>query len=112
LALYRFRTTKKKHRVYIFEQEDYRIQRSTSDLNGIDPKIHDGTPERVLAQLPNIFLRESEGSTTPQMVAAYRELELSIPDIREKSSCKSLFEPAALRLIVLAARVLRDGLVG
>jgi hypothetical protein len=111
LALYRFRTTKR-HRVYIFEQEDYRIQRSTSDLNGIDPKIHDGTPGRVLSQLRNIFLRESERSTMPQMVAAYRELELSLPDIREKSACKSLFEPAALRLIVLAAKVLREGLAG
>jgi hypothetical protein len=49
LALYRSRTTRNKHRVYIFEQENYRIQRSTSDLNGIDPKIHDGTPKGIMS---------------------------------------------------------------
>jgi hypothetical protein len=107
LALYRSRTTKR-HRVYIFEQEDYRIQRSTSDLNGIDPKIHDGTPERVLSQLRNIFLRESETSTLPQMIVAYGELELALPGIRRESGCKSLFEPAALRLIVVAANLLKS----
>jgi hypothetical protein len=49
LALYRSRTTTDEHRVHIFEQENYRIQQSTSDLNDIDPSIHDGTPKGVMA---------------------------------------------------------------
>jgi len=107
-ALYRSRTTRNKHRVYIFEQENYRIQQSTSDLNGIDPKIHDGTPKGIMSQLRNIFLRESETSTVPEMMMAYRKLRQALPRIRQKAGSKSLFEAAALKDIIVTANVLKN----
>jgi hypothetical protein len=107
LALYRSRTTTKEHRVYIFEQENYRIQQSTSDLNGLDPWIHDGTPKGVMSQLRNVFLRESEASTAPQMMAAYRAIKRALPRMKEKAGVKSLFTAAVFRDIVLAANILK-----
>ena len=55
LALYRSHVTEGRHRVYVFERRAYRAQRSTSDINGIDPKIHNGTAKGVMAGLRNIF---------------------------------------------------------
>jgi len=107
LALYRSRTTTDEHRVYIFEQEDYRIQQSTSDLNGLDPSIHDGTPKGVMAALRNVFLRESEASTVPQMMAAYRAVKRALPRIKEKAGSRSLFAAAVFRDIVLATNILK-----
>jgi len=107
LALYRSRTTNGEHRVYIFEQENYRIQQSTSDLNGLDPNIHDGTPKGIMAQLRNVFLRESETSTVPEMIAAYRSVKRVLPRIKEKAGAKSLFAAAVFRDIVLATNILK-----
>ena len=91
LALYRGATERSKHRVYIFEQERYRIQRSTSDLNGLDVFIHNGTPRQIMAELRNIFVRESHASTVPQMMSAFEGLKKGLPGIRAKAGSKSLF---------------------
>ena len=39
LAIYRSHVTKGKHRVFVFESKAHRAQRSTSDVNGIDPQF-------------------------------------------------------------------------
>src|SRR5919197_3755879 len=38
----------------------HRLQRSLSDLNGTDPLIHDGTPQRLLQVLADVFDRPRE----------------------------------------------------
>jgi hypothetical protein len=42
LALYRSYATNGRHRVYVFDRKAFRTLRSTSDINGIDPRIHRG----------------------------------------------------------------------
>src|SRR5439155_498541 len=42
-------------RFFIFEERAYRLQRTLSDLNGHDPKIHHGKPDGVLAGLRDLF---------------------------------------------------------
>lgn len=48
----------RQHDWFVWEAESYRLQRSTSDLNGTDPYLHSGTPEGVLSQLRNAFQRD------------------------------------------------------
>lgn len=55
LALYRWHATKGRHKVFVFERTAYRAQRSTSDINGLDPQIHNGSPKGVMTGLRNIF---------------------------------------------------------
>ena len=55
LALYRSHIANGRHRVFIFESKPHRAQRSTSDVNGIDPQVHRGTAKGLLAGLRNIF---------------------------------------------------------
>jgi hypothetical protein len=71
LALYRSRIAPGKHRVHIFESELYRAQRSTSDINGLDPHIHGNTANGVMAGLRNIFSRSLDMPTVPQMLESF-----------------------------------------
>jgi len=45
VALYR--SAKANHEVFVFESKAFRAQRSTSDINKIDAKIHNGRPKGV-----------------------------------------------------------------
>jgi hypothetical protein len=59
-----------RHSWYVWESEPYRLQQSTSDLNGTDPYIHDGTAEGVLRELCNAFRRGPVPSVR-QMLTVY-----------------------------------------
>jgi len=102
MALYHAKVGPEEHHVYIFEQESYRIQRSTSDLNGIDAFIHDGTPKKIMANLRSIFRREAEISKVPEMMRVFQELKRSLPTIKKNAGTDSLFEGAIFKDIVLA----------
>ena len=80
LALYRSYVTKGRHRVYVFESKPYRTQRSTSDINGIDPQIHHGTPKGVMAGLRNILRQPGDVTTVPEMLRSYRAVRRKLPE--------------------------------
>jgi hypothetical protein len=42
-------------RFFVFEEKHYRLQKTLSDLNGHDPKIHGGKVVQVLAGLRDLF---------------------------------------------------------
>ena len=103
LALYRSHDTKGKHRVFVFERKRYRTQRSTSDINGLDPQIHNGSPKGVMAGLRNIFRQPGDATTVPEMLASYRAVGKRLPEIRKNAGGSSLFEASVFKdLTVLA----------
>ncbi len=107
LALYRSYKFPDKHRVYIFEEENYRIQKSTSDLNAFDVQLHNGTPKGVMAQLRNTFIRESSENTVPEMLEVLKDLKKVLPKLKENAGVKSIFDgPAIANGIILAASTL------
>jgi hypothetical protein len=105
LALYRSHVTRGKHRVYVFESKRYRAQRSTSDINGIDPKIHNGTAKGVMAGLRNIFRQPGDVTTVPEMLTSYRAVRKKLLALRLDSGGDSLFEASVFRDLTLAALV-------
>lgn len=111
LALYRSRVTKGRHRVYIFESKRYRAQRSTSDVNGIDPQIHAGTPKGLMAGLRNIFHQSGDATTVPEMLASYRAVKRKLPELRRNAGGPSLFEASLFQDITLAALVESEQLI-
>jgi hypothetical protein len=112
LALYRSHIAKGKHRVFIFESRRHRTQRSTSDVNGIDPQIHSGTPKGLMAGLRNIFRQPGDVTTVPEMLASYRAVRRKLPELRRNSGGKSLFEAAVFQDITVAALVESQKLLG
>jgi hypothetical protein len=103
LALYRSHVTRGKHRVFIFEGKRFRAQRSTSDVNGIDPQIHRGTAKGLMAGLRNILRQPGDVTTVPEMLASYRAVKRRLPQLRRNAGGKSLFEAAVFRDITVAA---------
>ncbi len=112
LALYRSHVTKGKHRVFVFESKPYRAQRSTSDVNAIDPHIHHGTPKGLMGSLRNIFRQPGNATTVPEMLASYRAVKRKLPEFRRNSGGKSLFEAAVFQDLTVAALVESQRLIG
>lgn len=103
LALYRSAAAKRAHRVFVFEKKAYRAQRSTSDINGLDPQIHRGNPKGVMVCLRNILRGSGDTITVPQMLACYRTVKKLVPEIKRNSGSKSLFSASAFTDLKLAA---------
>jgi len=112
LALYRSRITRGRHKVFIFESRRYRAQRSTSDVNGIDPQIHGGTARGLMSGLRNIFRQSGDVTTVPEMLASYRAVRHKLPELRRNAGGKSLFEAAVFQDLTVAALVEAQTLVG
>lgn len=105
LALYRSHATRGRHSVYVFESTPYRAQKSTSDINGIDPQIHHGTAKGVMAGLRNIFRQPGDVTTVPEMLRSYRAVRRKLPELRLNAGGKSLFEASVFHDLMLAASV-------
>lgn len=112
LALYRSHVTKGKHRTYVFEAKPYRMQRSTSDINGIDPQIHHGTARGIMAGLRNIFRQPRNATTVPEMLIAYKAVRKRLPELKLNAGGKSLFQASMFQdLVALAALVESEKLI-
>ena len=105
IALYRAKVSKGKHTVHVFESRRYRAQRSTSDINRIDPRIHHGTAKGVMAALRNIFRQPGDVTTVPEMLVSYRAVKRRLPELRKNAGSKSLFEASVFDDLKLAALV-------
>lgn len=106
LALYHSDVTKGQHKVFVFEKKPYRMQRSTSDINGIDPQIHNGRPKGVMVGLRNIFHQPGAATTVPQMLASFKAVKRKVPELKRIAGSQSLFEAAVFGdLIAVAAAV-------
>jgi hypothetical protein len=103
LALYRSHATKGRHRVYVFESKPYRTQRSTSDINGLDPQIHRGTAKGVMAGLRNILRQPGDVTTVPEMLLSYRAVKRNLPELMRNAGGESLFEASVFHDLTVAA---------
>ena len=111
LALYRSHASKGKHRLFIFESKAHRAQRSTSDVNGIDPQIHKGTAKGLMSALRNIFRQPGSVTTVPEMLTSYRAVKRKLPELRRNADSKSLFEAAVFQDLTVAALVQSQQLI-
>ena len=111
LALYRSHTTKGRHRVFVFEEKAYRMLQSTSDINGIDAQIHNGTAKGVMAGLRNIFFQPEGTTTVPEMLASYRAVKSRLAELRRNAGSSSLFEASIFNDLVVAALFERERII-
>jgi hypothetical protein len=111
LALHRSHATNGKHKVFVFEKKKYRVQRTTSDVNGIDPQIHRGNPTGVMSGLRNIFHQPNGTTSVPEMLSSYRAVKRKLPELRENAGSKSLFEAAIFKDLTVAALVERESII-
>jgi hypothetical protein len=78
------------HTWFVFESEQYRLQKSASDLNGTDPYIHDGTPQGVFRELRSAFPRDKMPSV-PQMLIVYGLVDSALNSIFVANGTRNLY---------------------
>jgi hypothetical protein len=96
---------------YVFESINYRLEKSLSDLNGTDPKIHDGRVAGVLGELCHVFRRKGRQPTVQQMKKIYREIRKAQPVILKRAGATTPYKARVFQDICVAASAWADRLV-
>lgn len=101
LAYALFLTNKNSHACAIFEAEDFRVQRTLSDLNGIDPYIHGDTIRGLLIALTDLFA--VPGAHTSALMFVHRQMS-ALARIVKAQNGNTLFRPSSYRQLVALSR--------
>jgi len=99
------------HTWFVFEEVARRLSKSLSDLDGSDVYLHQGTPNGVLAELSNAFVRSDRQPTIDQMRAIHRDLRRAKPVILHDAGAKTLFAARPFRDLCTFASALADEVI-
>jgi hypothetical protein len=102
LVVGRMQRRRPKHEWFVFEARRFRLQRSVSDLNGMDPHIHGNRPRRLLVELTNALVRADRQPTIDELTEIYQFLRRGAARIRERNA--GLYGARAFQDLVLLAR--------
>jgi hypothetical protein len=86
----------KRHTWFVLESEPYRLLRSTSDLNGTDPYIHNDTPEGVLRELRNAFSMDNAPAVR-EMLEMHRFVENNLGAILDRNGTINPYDRSVFR---------------
>jgi hypothetical protein len=91
-----------RHTWFVWEAEPYRLLRSTSDLNGTDPHVHEDSPRGVLSELRSAFFRRNAPSMQ-NMLVAYERAEDGLERILANAGTRNLFAASVFHDLCYAA---------
>lgn len=97
-----------RHTWFVCESVERRAQKSISDLNGTDLNVHDGSPEGVMRELCNAFVRRESRPSVPQMVQSYKALIRVLPTIKQNSGTRTVFTATMFEELIATAAIIRD----
>src|SRR5580698_8108067 len=92
------------HTWFVFESNERRLKKSLSALAETDPYIHNGSPQGVLSELLNAFVRSPRQPTMQQMERVFDSLRTSSGAILESAGAKSPFKARAFKELLASAR--------
>lgn len=98
--------TAKSHRWIVLEEQPFRVQKSCSDLNGIDPYIHNGSAVALLECLRQAFVRRPQPSLA-ELRKLHYDLQTYLELLRAQGEAPSVFTATAFRELNLAAHEFR-----
>lgn len=101
LAYALFLTDARRHACAIFEAENYRVQRSLSDLNGIDPYIHGETVRGLSNALTDLF--PVAGVDVDALLSVYREVSAAAQLVKAQNG-NDLFRASSYRQLVVVSQ--------
>ena len=86
--------TKNNHGFVVLEAERYRLQKTLSDMNEIDPGIHNSTAEGLISCILS-GLGKPQGNPAPEMVARIcRRLWKTVPPLKQKHRRDTIYSRA------------------
>jgi hypothetical protein len=90
------------HRFFVFEEKQYRLSVSLSDLNGYDPVIHGGTRRGILGALLTSFGARSSPELA-DLVRLTNRLGIVARELKRRHGAPLIFDRQLFRLLVTAA---------
>ena len=91
------------HNWFVLESVKLRLQKSLSDLNGMDPLIHGGTVTGIFRELCNALVKHRNKPEVSPMRKIYRSIKKASPLILERTGAKSPYGARAFRELVVLA---------
>ena len=94
----------RRQRWYVCETLRHRVNKSLSDIDGTDVRIHGGTVRGVFAALCDVFVRRHRQPSVQQMYRIYLVLRHNLPRIVREGGTRDPYRARVFRDLVLAAR--------
>ncbi len=94
---------KQNHSVFVLEQASHRLQVSLSDLNGLDPHIHDGTQDGVYRCILDCFGTSGREPTFTTLKSLGRRLGQAVAKLEHEQALRDPFHPYVFRQAVRVA---------
>jgi hypothetical protein len=95
LAYALFLTDENQHACAILEAENFRVQRTLSDLNGMDAYVHGETVRGLLVALTDLF----PAANADALMSVYRQVSASARLVKVQNG-NDLFRPSSYRQLV------------
>ncbi|MEI7733401.1 MAG: hypothetical protein WCO56_27770 [Verrucomicrobiota bacterium] len=95
-----------RHSFIVLEKKRHRLTKTLSDLNGIDPGIHNGSPKGVIACLLSTLGRPAGMPPLNEVDFIYRRLWKAVPELRRTHNRKNIFSRMIFLDLVRAATLL------
>lgn len=89
---------------YVCEAVPHRINKSLSDLDGTDVRIHGGTVRGVLGALCDIFVRRTRQPSVQEMYRSYLALRRNLPVLIKKAGATNPYSARVFQDLVFTAR--------
>jgi hypothetical protein len=96
------------HRLFLFEQKAHRVQITLSDMNGVDPQIHDGTQRGVLRCVLNCLGSTKANPELAALLSLTFKLSRIAGALKRKHHVATIFERELFRQLVAAATRLAE----
>lgn len=79
------------HDFLVLERERHRLDRTLSDLKGIDPKIHGGSARSVIAAVLEVLQLPTDNPSVAEVWRLYRYLRQILPILKAEHGRNTLF---------------------
>lgn len=102
-----------RHRFVLLEAKGHRLQKTLSDLNGIDPGIHSCTSTGMISCILSSLAKPARNPDFSQIERIRRKLWKTVPFLKRRHHRTTVYSRALFRELVQGATVLakKEGLI-
>lgn len=100
--------TRAPHQFIVLESERFRLQRTLSDLNGIDPGIHNCSPRGMISCVLSHLGKPSDNPLPQAVFSIYRELWKAASMLKKVHGRSSIYSRAIFSELVKGATMLAN----
>lgn len=73
-----------KHKFFLLEKENYRLNQYLSDMKGIDHKVHRGAPAGAISAVLDVLNKPGYNANTSEVLTLFTEMQADVPAILAK----------------------------